>query len=258
MLCKVKGVVIRNAEYGDSDKLLTLLTHEMGKVVVCVKGGKSIKSKHMPSCELFAYSEFQLYEKQGRFWVRESYLCESFFSIRRALEPMYLGQYLCDVTCDYALHDMPDESLLRLLLNSLYLLTSDKKDRRIVKCVFELKSAAIEGFMPDINECSGCGCKSSDMFFDAIEGVVLCSECKSGINSSDSPFGIEQAAPVYILDSSILDAMRYILHSPIERSFSFVLPDEELSRLSVVCEAYLLHQMEHSFKTLDFYKMLQK
>ena len=79
MLCNVKGIVLRCSDYADNDKLLTLLTHEMGKVVVCVKGGRSIKSKHMPSCEVFSYSEFQLYEKGGRYWVRESFLCESFF-----------------------------------------------------------------------------------------------------------------------------------------------------------------------------------
>lgn len=259
MLCKVKGIVIRSAEYGESDKLLTLLTHEMGKVVVCVKGGKSLKSKHMPSCELFSYSEFSLYEKQGRFWVRESFLCESFYSIRRDLEPMYLGQYFSDVTCDFALHDTPDEPLLRLLLNSLYLLCSDKKDRRIVKSVFELKAASIEGFMPDITECSECGCSSSDMFFDAIEGVLLCSECKSRMNHSVVGYcGAEQSLPIFILDRSTLDAMLYIIHTPIERAFSFTLPDTELECLSEVCEAYLLHQMEHGFKTLDFYKTLQK
>ena len=258
MLCNVKGIVIRSAEYGESDKLLTLLTHEKGKVVVCVKGGKSIKNKHMPSCELFAYSEFQLYEKQGRYWVRESYLCESFFSIRRALEPMYLGQYLCDVTCDFALHDMPDEPLLRLLLNSLFLLCSDKKDRRIVKSVFELKVASIEGFMPDIAECSCCGCESSDMFFDAIEGGVICRDCKDKMNRSEEYDQREQTYPIYIIDRSIVDAMTYIVSMPIEKAFSFSLPDDELCRLSEVCESYLLHQMEHGFKTLEFYRSLQK
>lgn len=258
MLCNVKGIVIRVAEYGENDKLLTLLTHEMGKVVVCVKGGRSIKCKHMPSCEIFAYSEFQLYEKQGKYWVRESYLCESFFRIRRELDPMYLGQYLCEVTCDFALYDMPDESLLRLLLNSLFLLCSDKKDRRIVKCAFELKSASLEGYLPDITECSCCSGTSDNVYFDAIEGCIICAKCKDEMNNTQQMFDSVSAAPVYMLDRTMLDAMSYIISSPIEKTFSFNMPDDELDRFSAVCEAYLLHQMEHGFKTLDFYKSLQK
>ena len=256
MLCNVKGIVINNADYGENDKLLTLLTHEKGKVVVCVKGGKSIKSKHMPSCELFAYSEFQLHEKAGKYWVRESYLCESFFRIRRALEPMYLGQYLCEVTNEFSLYDMEDEGLLRLLLNSLFLLCSDKKDRRIIKAAFELKSASLEGFLPDITGCAHCGSITDHMFFEAIEGCLVCSECKESINYTSENTDAFALSPLLILDKSLLDAMKYIIESPIERIFSFSLPDKEHNELSCVCETYLLHQLERGFNTLNFYKTL--
>lgn len=256
MLCNVKGIVLKNTDYGDNDKLLTLLTHEMGKVVVCVKGGRSIKSKHMPSCELFAYSEFQLYEKGGKYWVRESFLCESFFRIRRTLESMYLGQYLCEVTSEFSLHDIPDDELLRLILNSLFLLASEKKDRRIIKSVFELKAASIEGFLPDITGCSCCSSLGDMMFFDAIEGYVVCEECKDKMNNNTETQEHMARSPILMLDRSLLDAMNYIVNSPIEKVFSFALPDLELNMLSKVCETYLLHQLERGFTTLDFYNSL--
>ena len=257
MLCNVKGIVLRSAEYGENDKLLTLLTHEKGKIVVCVKGGRSIKSKHMPSCELFAYSEFGLYEKGGKYWVRESFLCESFFRVRRALEPMYLGQYLCEVACEFALFDMPDDTLLRLVLNSLFLLCSDNKDRRIVKSAFELKTASIEGFLPDVSGCSYCGDMTDIVYFEAIEGVIVCSECKEKLNRNEEVYERMAASPVLVLDRSLIDAMNFIVNAPIEKTFSFTMPDRELDMLSTVCETFLLHQVEHGFRTLDFYKSLQ-
>ena len=258
MLCNVKGIVLRSAEYGESDKLLTLLTHEKGKLVVCVKGGKSIKSKHMPSCELFAYSEFALYEKGGKYWVRESYLCESFFRVRRELEPMYLGQYLCEVACEFALYDMPDDTLLRLLLNSLFLLCSDSKDRRIIKAAFELKAASVEGFLPNIEGCAFCGKMTDTVYFEAIEGDIVCSECKNRLNRNEEVYERMAASPVLILDRSLIDAVSYIIKAPVEKVYSFSLPDRELDRLSAVCETFLLHQVEHGFRTLDFYKTLQR
>ena len=256
MLCNVKGIVLRCSDYADNDKLLTLLTHEMGKVVVCVKGGRSIKSKHMPSCEVFSYSEFQLYEKGGRYWVRESFLCESFFKIRRSLESMYLGQYFCEVTGEFSLHDIADDDLLRLVLNSLFLLSAEKKDRRIIKSAFELKAASIEGFLPDISECMICSSDKGIAYFDAIEGCAICSECKSKMNKAAA--GEQQIVknPILVLDPSIIDAMNYIISAPIEKVFSFSLPDDELDILSKVCETYLLHQLERGFTTLDFYNSL--
>ncbi len=256
MLCNVKGIVLKTAEYGENDKLLTLLTHEKGKMLVCVKGGRSIKCKHMPSCELFAYSEFQLYEKQGKYWVRESYLCESFFRIRRALEPMYLGQYLCEVTAEFALFDIADGELLRLLLNSLYLLCSDKKDRRIVKSTFEMKAASIEGFSPDLTGCTYCGAITHHMYFEAIEGCVVCDACKGMLNRNEEVYEKMALSPLLVLDRSLIDAMSFIINAPIEKAFSFALPCSELDMLSSVCEAYLLHQLERGFKTLDFYNSL--
>ncbi len=256
MLCKVKGVVIKSIEYGDNDKLLTVFTHEKGKMTVCVKGAQSIKCKHMPSCELFSYSEFELYEKMGKYWVRESYLCESFFRVRRSLESMYLGQYICELTCEFALYDQQDERLLRLLLNTLYLLSGDSKDRRIIKGVYELKSASIEGFLPDIAGCTYCNKLTDTLYFNAIEGNIICSRCKKDLNSEHYDYENMALSPILLLDQSIFDAMVYIITAPIEKAFSFSLPDEELNDLSFVCEAYLLHQLERSFKTLDFYNSL--
>ena len=204
MLCKVKGVVIRCVEYGENDKLLTLLTHEKGKMTVCVKGAQSLRCKHMPSCELFSYSEFELYERSGMYWVRESYLCESFFAIRRGLESMYLGEYICDVTAEFALFDEPDEPLLRLFLNTMYLLASGKKDRRIIKSVFEMKSLSLEGFLPDISGCSYCGKLSENMYFDAIEGNLTCSSCKDKLNREKYEYESMALSPVLFIDSSLL------------------------------------------------------
>ena len=258
MLCKVKGVVLKSIECGENDRLLTLFTHEKGKLIVSVKGGRSMKSKHMPSCEMFAYSEFELYEKQGRYWVRESYLCESFFQIRRSLETMYLGQYLCEVACEFALFDESDEPLLRLVLNSLYLLCGDKKDLRIVKSVFELRSASLEGFMPDISGCAFCSDLTENMYFDAIEGNLICNKCKAKLNRNQEDSQSSVLYPVVMLDVTLLEAFNYIINAPIEKVFSFSLPEKELDDLSRVCEIYLLHQLERGFKTLDFYNSLHK
>ena len=56
----VHGLNVRETETGDFDKLITLVTQEMGKITVTGKGVKSIKSKHMVACQPFAYSTFIL------------------------------------------------------------------------------------------------------------------------------------------------------------------------------------------------------
>ena len=56
----VHGLNVRETETGDFDKLITLVTQEMGKITVTGKGVKSLKSRHMVACQPFAYSTFVL------------------------------------------------------------------------------------------------------------------------------------------------------------------------------------------------------
>ena len=49
------ALVIREVPYGESDKLLTLLTAEYGRVNVMAKGAKSLRSKLMTASQLFTW-----------------------------------------------------------------------------------------------------------------------------------------------------------------------------------------------------------
>ena len=53
-------------------------------------------------------------------------------------------------------------------------------------------------------------------------------------------------------------ALSYAIYSPVERIFAFNISDEEMRLFSRATEEYLLNQLGHSFKTLDFYKKVKK
>jgi hypothetical protein len=51
-------------------------------------------------------------------------------------------------------------------------------------------------------------------------------------------------------------ALGYAIHSPLEKIFSFKISDEDMHLFSRATEEYLLNQVGHTYKTLDFYKKL--
>ena len=61
-LFKVKGIVIKEIQYKDNDKIITLLTDEFGKISCLAKGAKKNNSPLLAACQLFVYSEFVLYK----------------------------------------------------------------------------------------------------------------------------------------------------------------------------------------------------
>ena len=55
---KVKGLVLRSTQYGDYDKLVTVLTEE-GKLFFKARGIRSITSKNAAGCAPFVFSDYR-------------------------------------------------------------------------------------------------------------------------------------------------------------------------------------------------------
>ena len=80
------GVVIRETDYKDNDKIVTFLTAEYGKITVLAKGVKSIKSKNSSAVQLFCSSTFEMAEKNGRYTLKSANLLDSFYAVTDNIE----------------------------------------------------------------------------------------------------------------------------------------------------------------------------
>ena len=96
MYIKTDGIVLKETEYKDNDKLLTVLTRDLGRITVKARGVKSGKSGSKAACQLLAYSEFTLFEQQGRYTVREAVSKELFPELPKcSLQLKNLEPQLC-------------------------------------------------------------------------------------------------------------------------------------------------------------------
>lgn len=243
MYIKTEGIILRETKYKDHDKLLTVLTKELGKVTVRVREPKGMRGGRSASTQFLAYSEFTLLERQGRYSASEVNLIELFLGLREDLELFSLASYFAQV-CDVAQQEEdPNEEVLSLLLNCLFALAKLRKPQESVKAVFELRLMSIIGFLPDLRGCVTCGKLTPDRFNITL-GALQCSSCAAG-ESIRLPLG-----------SGTLAAMRYLTTCDAKRLFSFRLSEESLRELSHITESYLSTQLERGFSTLDFYKSL--
>lgn len=254
MLTEVKGLVIRSVDVKDSDRLITIFTEQMGAVSAMARGARSLKSRKMSSTMQFCYGNFVLYGSGDKMWVKEAELIESFFDIRNSIEGLALAGYIAEVL-SYVTVSMAENELLRLSLNSLYAIASGKYRLDKVKAAFEIRTASILGFMPDVLACHACGERAGDFYFDIMGGEVECAACrKSRELSHKLPENPHEARIICPLTQASLAALGYCIYSPIEKVFSFNLADEDMRLFSKACEEYLLNQLERSFRSLDFYK----
>lgn len=241
MHIKTDGLIIKEQNTGESDRLITIITRDYGLIRAFVRGAKNIKSKNLSSTQLLCYSHFTLYRTKDSYVVNNAESIEVFFDLRKDIERLSLALYFSEVSAELSPEEDNAQECLRLLLNSLYLLCKGKRNPLLIKAALELRLLSASGYMPDLLACSNCGEFESDiMYFNISKGSLLCHKCK----------GQEQETK---LSQGVVSAMRYIIYSEFEKVFNFNLSDEGAKELSSVCERYLMTQTQRRYNTLDFY-----
>ena len=243
----VRGIVLRETETKEADKILTVLTAEQGKISVIARGVRRKGCKYAACAQPLAYSEWTLYQKGDWYYANDGSTLELFNGLRTDLEAMALGFYMAELTEAVTTEETAAAELLRHLLNGLYALSALHKLPALVKPAFEMKLLSLAGYEPLADGCVYCGCPEPEQpLLDVVQGVLRCRSC-----------GVKESALSMPLCVDSLKALRHVIYGDPKRLYSFRLGAEALRRFSGAAEAFAAAQLERGFRTLDFYKSLQ-
>lgn len=242
-----KGIVLRETETKEADKILTLLTQDEGKIPVIARGVRRKGCKYAACAQPLVYSEWTLYRKGDWYYANEGTTIELFNGLRKDLDAMALGFYFAEMTEAVVAEETQAQEILRHLLNGLYALSVLRKPPALVKAAFELKLMCLAGYEPLADGCAFCGKTEPEQpLFDVVQGVLRCRACGVGESSLSMP-----------LCQSSLAALRHVIYGDPKRLYSFQLGEDAVRRLGGAAEAFTAAQLERGFRTLDFYKSLQ-
>ena len=244
-LFTIDGLIIREQQIGDNDKIVTVLSRKNGIISAYASGAKSIKSKKGAATCLLSYSSLTLKKKGDSIRITEASPIEVFFKTGNDIEALSLAQYFCELALYHAPSDESCETVLRLFLNALYFLAENKRNVHLIKAVVELKLLSLIGYMPNLVACNKCLKYENElMYFDTTEGFLYCSSC------------VDYQKNFALLNGTLITAMRHIIYADFNKLFSFSIPDEAVVALSAVTQKYLLSKTEHNLKTLQFFNSL--
>jgi DNA repair protein RecO (recombination protein O) len=173
-----QGIVLRSYPFGESHRVVVLLSPNNGKLRTVAKGVRKTKSRFGGRLETFCLVDLILYEGRNLDTITQVSLLDAFSNIRTDLDKVVAAATMVEVADAVA---QEEESAIRLfLLLRRGLEALDRRDLHPdLVTAFLLKSADVVGVAPQLDSCAGCGVTEGLTRFSFGAGGVLCDRCRT-------------------------------------------------------------------------------
>lgn len=175
---KVQGIVLSGVSYGESDKILNLLTPDNGVISARIKGVKKAGAKLKFASEPFCFAEYVFLKNGDKRTVKNATLIDSFYPVREDLVKFYSA---C-VVVDFAKHmfrtEVDSASAFIQTANALSKIAYGEEGAKQSLLKFLIKGISTSGYALNLNGCIKCGkVEILKPFFIANRGGFLCEDC---------------------------------------------------------------------------------
>lgn len=180
---KVYGIVIHYANYRENDKMLSILTAQMGLISVIARGSKRPKSSLLLASELFVTGEFLLFEKNQRYTLVSASIENTYYDLRLSSQKLACGTLMLQVAGSIVQENEDSSLVFQKLSLALQKMEEFSEEKAVGVCnTFLFQIINLAGFKPRIVHCLCCEQRITKenaeiLGFDYIEGGVICANC---------------------------------------------------------------------------------
>lgn len=238
---KAKGIVVREVASGEYDKILTVITDDLGKISVCAKGSRRSGNRYSAGTQIFSYCDWTLYKGKGMYILNSCDILDSFYKIREDISLLAFAAHMLDMIQDTTYENQAAKEPLSILLCGLGALSHKKRNPELIIRIFALKLSQIMGYTPFLSGCCRCGTKEMDEIYFSFEYCgLICEKClTNGGNTVNIMPGTAKA-------------LIYVICADIREAFAFELSSEVLKNFSEVVDKYVGDRLERKYCKLSF------
>jgi DNA repair protein RecO (recombination protein O) len=147
-----KGIVLRRTNYRETDRIITVLTSDVGKIHLIAKGVRKVKSKMGGGIELFSVSNMSFIKGRGEVsTLTSSRLIVHFNRILADLDRTMVAYDLLK-KIDKVTEDEVDGSWFNILKLGLAGLDDLEIPTELVQSWFNLHILILSGYSPDVHK----------------------------------------------------------------------------------------------------------
>jgi DNA repair protein RecO (recombination protein O) len=178
---KLRAVVLRTVDHGESDRVVTLLARGHGKLAAYARGARASRKRFGGGLEPFTLVAAELSGRAGgeRLLRLDSVAVERAFpAIRGDLARIACAAYAVELARELTRDHEPHDALFDLLVDDLGRLDQGPARPAMLRA-FELQALSATGFQPRLDGCARCGgpLPEGEVAFEPADGGPLCGRC---------------------------------------------------------------------------------
>ena len=153
------GIVLRTQKLGEADRIITILGRSTGRIRAVAKGVRRTKSRFGARLEPFTHVDLMLHPGRSLDIITQAEVIRPYGEPLAGDYPRYTtGVAMLETAERFTpVEKEPALRQLLLLIGGLRALGEAEHDPRLVLDAFLLRSLAIAGYAPALEECARCG-----------------------------------------------------------------------------------------------------
>lgn len=241
-MVRTEGIVLREMNYGETSKILTIYTRELGKISVMVKGATSPRSKFIANTQVFSLNEFRLKKGKNFYYIIDADLLDSYYGMRENIERVSYGYYILELMDKSVAMEQESKLLYELLKKALKILSALEDNYLKFILGYEVKFISFLGYRPVLDNCLNCSSTNfKALRFSLDNGGILCEKCFN-LDRFSRPISRE----IYVIIYSAL-------YSSLEELYKIEASREDLNLAHNLLVDYILYSIDRKkFNSLVF------
>jgi DNA repair protein RecO (recombination protein O) len=236
-----KAIVLNITAHGESDKIVTLYSNELGKITAIAKGAFRSKKRFVNKLEIFTSLQI-MYRPPGSgtlFFLSQAKLLKPRLSLRTSYPRFVAATYINELIQRFNIDNDPDPDLFLLLDWALDSVNTDTPLKTVT--LFLLRLLDICGYKPLLRQCHSCGrTPQQNTKFTLIpsSGSIICNYCRK----------IRQNTPLTIY-SKTLNFLNHGQQTELSRLDRLNLPPAACFQVINTLHHYSLHLLQQDIRS---------
>ncbi|MBU1149116.1 DNA repair protein RecO [Patescibacteria group bacterium] len=233
---KTQGIILARRDLNEWDRLVTIYTEKLGKVLAKVTSARKIKSKLSPHLEPFFCSDLLLAPGKRYYLVASARIINSYAAIRQDNSLIKVASSIIRLVDQTTKEKTVDPFVFQFLNKSLSYLANGRIKPSWLALIFAWKLISHLGYKPELTKCLGCNKKAqpSDNYFSINQGGLVCSACR------------QSAREYFKLSNDSLKILRKIQEAKLDYLAKLKLPLPVIIQLNSLTKQFVNYHLEKS------------